>query len=208
LVLILFLAGGAFVRCYRLGKQGLWLDEYWSVYAATGLGQPETSVFHKPTGVVLDPPPAVGFGQAAPVWKIWGSLDNNVHPPLYFILLRLWVDCFGSSDVAVRFPSILFDLGTALLLFRIIQRRHGPWPGLIATALVMFSLAQIDLSREARSYTLELLFAVLGLGILDRIDRDGVTTWRVIALAATAAAMELTHYFAAGYIAGLGRLFL
>jgi 4-amino-4-deoxy-L-arabinose transferase-like glycosyltransferase len=204
LLLILFLGGGAFVRCYRLGEQGLWLDEYWAVYEATGLGQPGTSVFHKPTGVVLDPPPAVGFGEAAPVWKIWGGLDNNVHPPLHFILLRLWVDCFGSSDVALRFPSILFDLGTALLLFRIIRRRHGPWPGLIATGLVMFSLAQIDLSREVRSYTLELFLAVLGLGILDRIDRDGATTWRVIALAATAAAMELTHYFAAGYIAGLG----
>ena len=73
LLLILFLGGGAFVRCYRLGEQGLWLDEYWAVYEATGLGQPGTSVFHKPTGVVLDPPPAVGFVWVGGFWDYGGG---------------------------------------------------------------------------------------------------------------------------------------
>src|SRR4030065_1581620 len=46
--------------------------------------------------------------------------DN--HPPLYYLILKVWTSIFGYSEISIRFPSILFGLGTIYLTYRIAKK--------------------------------------------------------------------------------------
>lgn len=204
IALILLFSAGAVFRFHQLRKQSLWLDEYWCVYNATRFGQPSTSVFHAPVGAVLDPPPPTGFAGAPPWWHIWNGLDNTFHPPLFYILLRFWIKLCGDSDIAVRSLSAIFGLGAALLLLKLIHRNYGPWRGLAAAGLMLFSWEQIDQSRQVRPYTLVIFIGLICIDLVMWINRRGASPLKIFLLFLFAAAMELTHYFSAGFLAGLG----
>jgi hypothetical protein len=49
---VILCAGAAF-RFRNIGRESLWIDEYWTLYQATGRGD---ALFQMPTGVVLDSP--------------------------------------------------------------------------------------------------------------------------------------------------------
>ncbi|MEM4723700.1 MAG: glycosyltransferase family 39 protein [Candidatus Hadarchaeum sp.] len=73
------------LRLFRIEAQSLWNDEGTSVaLAARDLG-------------------AITRGAA-----------NDIHPPLYYYVLHLWIKLFGNSELSVRSLSAL--LGTALVL--------------------------------------------------------------------------------------------
>ena len=69
---------GAGWRLYGLNLQSAWADEITTL-------------------VITDP--ALTFGQ------FWQLVIADVHPPLYYLLLRFWSAAFGQSDVAARIPS-------------------------------------------------------------------------------------------------------
>ena len=114
------------------------------------------------------------------------------------------MDFFGDGDVALRTISALFGLGSAVVLFDIIRRTHTPALGLLAAALLLFPLSQIDLSREVRSYTMLVFLGLFACRAMLVIHRRGPTKARLFCLALSVAAMQMTHYFAAGCLAGLG----
>src|SRR3989339_530665 len=44
---------------------------------------------------------------------------TDFHPPLYYLMMKLWTNLFGYSEVALRFPSIIFSLLTGLFTYKI-----------------------------------------------------------------------------------------
>src|SRR5688500_1682680 len=81
LLLIVVLAG-AFIRFYGLGYASLWLDEIYSMIGS-------------------DPQ------------KSWGEIyeySKRDQPPLFFILLNLWLKVFGYSDVAGRAITCVYGV--------------------------------------------------------------------------------------------------
>src|SRR5208282_990181 len=153
---LLVLAAG--LRFYEITKVGLWPDEFWSsVHLATGRG---TAIFELPVGVLIDPPPATLLEGAPVWWHAWTGLRGIVHPPLYLILLRWWMDLFGTGDFATRAFSVAASLGGIVVLFDIVRRTISNRAGLIAAALMAVSPLQIDLSQETRPYS---LLALMGL---------------------------------------------
>jgi hypothetical protein len=198
-LLALILAASAGIRWDRIDKQSLWIDEYWALYLATGRGN---HVFEIPHGVILDPPPNVGFA-GAPAWPhIWTGLSSATHPPLYFLVLRAWIDFFGDSDRAIRSMSAVFSLAGIVVLFSLVRRIRGPGAGLIAAGIMAFAPMQIDYSQTTRPYTLLVFFALLFCHALLSIQLRGPTRRRAILLGGSAMAMALTHYFSAGAILG------
>ena len=187
---------GAGLRFHQITKVGLWPDEFWSsVHMATGRG---TTLFDLPMGVLFNPPPPTLFENAPSWWHIWTGLRGIIHPPVYLILLRWWIDAFGSSDFSTRAFSAAASLAGVVVLFDIMRRTVGPASGLIAAALMAVSPLQINLSQESRPYPLLALLALLACHAIFRIERQGASPARLFQLGLFAAATALTHYFSLG----------
>ncbi|MFV1917125.1 MAG: glycosyltransferase family 39 protein [Patescibacteria group bacterium] len=92
-------------------------------------------------------------------------LSDN-HPPLYYLTLKAWADIFGYSELSLRFPSIIFGLGTVLLVYligkKIMPGKKGRFPE-IAALLLATSQFHIYYSQEARMYVMAGFFASLAV---------------------------------------------
>ena len=198
IILAGLIAIGAGLRFHQITKVGLWPDEFWSsVHLATGRG---TAIFDLPAGVLMQPPPQTLLEGAPPWWHIWTGLRGIVHPPLYLILLRWWMDLFGSSDLSTRTFSAMASLAATVVL-----SRHSPanrfrqQAGLIAAVpLMVVSPLQINLSQESRPYPLLMLSALIAAHALLRIERQGASTGRLVQFGMAMAATALIHYFSLG----------
>jgi uncharacterized membrane protein len=104
--LLAVLALGAALRVHDIRADSLWLDEFFALENSTGRGFEH---WRLPLGQVLEAPPTLtSLEGARPVWAIWSSLRGDTHPPLHFVLLRLWRDVLGEGDLAARSLSLLF----------------------------------------------------------------------------------------------------
>jgi hypothetical protein len=196
IILAALVAIGAGLRFHQITKTSLWPDEFWSsVHLATGRG---TALFDLPAGVLFNPPPPTLFQNAPPWWHVWTGLRGIIHPPVYLVLLRWWIDAFGSADFSTRAFSALASLAGMVVLFDILRRTVSPLSGLIAAALMAISPLQINLSQETRPYPLLALVGLLACHALFRIERQGASPARLFQLGLFASAMALTHYFSLG----------
>jgi len=199
MLLALLLAAGAAIRWDHIDQQSLWIDEYSTLYLATGRG---IQLFEIPRGVILDHPPNVGFAGAPAWWHIWTGILYTTHPPLYYLALRTCVDLFGDSDRAIRAMSAVFSLAGIAVLFSLVRRLRGPGAGLIAAGIMAFAPLQIDYSQTVRPYTMLVFFSLLFCHALISIQFQGLTRKRTVLLGGSVMVMALTHYFSAGAILG------
>jgi mannosyltransferase len=119
--LLAVVALGAWLRCGELGREGLWLDELYTVRLAG----------------------REGFAQ------VIEELKHDLHPPLYFLVMQLWSHV-AVSDALWRVPSVLAGLGGLVAAATLGHRLHGPLAGLIGAALVATAPVAVDLDREVR----------------------------------------------------------
>lgn len=192
----------AVVRFDQIARQNLWLDEFWALYFATGRGD---SAFQLPRNVIIPHSPAVGFAGAPPLWHIWSGIASIAHPPLYLMVLRLWVDLLGPGDRSIRAMSALFSLGCVVLLYIAVLKSSGDkWQALVAAGFMAFSPIQIYYSQEVRPYTMLQFVALLGGIALISIEKKGPSALKLLGLALAVVALALTHYVSAGLIAAWG----
>ena len=220
-VLVLVLTATA-LRTRAAARPGLWVDEIFSLAMATGhsLEHPAADAdstlgdFVQPAGAE---PPGVfrrytelGETAAGPARVVRAVLLSDTNPPLYYLLLNLWMRAAGTSDASLRLFSVLCSL-LALPFLWLIGRALGgercAW-----AASVLFSLSPVAsyYSVEGRMYSL-LWVLVLALTWLTlRLAEDGKgrrlhsVLWGV-----TGAAGLLTHYFFAFvWVASLAWLWL
>ncbi|MGD0767789.1 MAG: glycosyltransferase family 39 protein [Tepidisphaeraceae bacterium] len=190
------IALGAGLRFHQITKVGLWPDEFWSsVHLATGRG---AAVLDLPAGVLFDPPPPTLLQGAPPWWHVWTGLAGIVHPPVYLILLRWWMDAFGSGDFSTRAFSAVASLAGIVVLFDVLRRTVSLHAALLGAAFMAISPMQINLSQQTRPYPLLALFGLLACQVILRIERQGACRGRLIQLGLAMAAMALTHYFSLG----------
>jgi hypothetical protein len=192
---------GGFFRFDHLGRQSLWVDEYWALYLATGRGD---FIFDLPRGRVIESPPAVGFVGAPHWWHIWMGLASTPHPPLYHLALRFWVDLFGDGDFVTRALSACAGIGCIVLMFEVVRRIHGDYAGLIAAGIMAFSAVQIDFSQQDRPYTLLVFVGLIVCESVVLIDQRGLSWPRILLLGCGSLCLMLTHYFAIGAIIAVG----
>ena len=137
----------------------------------------------------------------------------DVHPPLYYIILKPWTDLFGDSVFAMRLLSVAW-FGVVLLGAYLLCRESvatvavskpseaGPAlarardAGLIAMLLLATSPFLFHYSQEARMYTQLIGLCVLSNWLLLRALRARARAaqwWGAYALAS--AGVAYTHYF-------------
>ncbi|HEV2808893.1 MAG TPA: glycosyltransferase family 39 protein, partial [Acidimicrobiales bacterium] len=89
--------------------------------------------------------------------EIPGVLINDGSPPLYYLLLHVWMELFGSSEGAVRALSLVFAVAAIPVGGWAGRSRFGRRAGWVAALLVAFSSYLTVHSREARMYSLVVL---------------------------------------------------
>jgi uncharacterized membrane protein len=120
------------LRLYHLSFQPLWGDEGWSFYFA---------------------------GQSLPALLALTALD--IHPPLYYVLLKGWLSIAGFDPETARFFSVV--AGTALIpLVAVLgQRLLGRRVGGVSAGIVAVMPIAIYYSQEVRMYGLVTLLGAL-----------------------------------------------
>lgn len=83
---------------------------------------------------------------------------QDFHPPFYYLLMKSWTDIFGYSEVALRFPSIIFSLSTGYFVYKIAKLLNGYIAGVFAAVFFLFNPLIVYYSQEARMYLLATFF--------------------------------------------------
>ncbi|MCY4073339.1 MAG: glycosyltransferase family 39 protein [Chloroflexi bacterium] len=138
---------------------------------------------------------SVRFDEALSVWEAqMGFLEmteftaRDVHPPLYFWILHIWLRLVGSSEFAVRSLSIFCGTLSTLTIYSLTwQLSKSKIAAILAMLLVTLSPFHIHWSQDARMYALTMFCA----GIAVYAHWRG---WnRMLALGGIG--MVLSHYF-------------
>lgn len=166
ILLLIFTGAGTIVRLLFLDAQPLWWDEGYSVYFAT-----------------------------EPLPRLLALTSFDIHPPLYYVLLKGWFLLAGITPVRARLLSVALGLTAIPLLWLVAlelwERRRV---ALLVTALLVVSPFHVYYSQEVRMYALLVVFTLLSmLGFL-RGSRSGDRRWWTVTIVGLVGAM-LTQYY-------------
>jgi mannosyltransferase len=148
-----------------------------------------------------------------PLRQLPAALRRDGAPPLYYVLLHLWMRVFGTSAEAARALGGLFAVATIPVMW-VAGRRLGTdedrqTPGLVAVLLLVSSPFAVHFATEARMYSLVIFLTVLGFLSLSRIlERARPARSDLVAFGLIAGLLALTHYWSLYLLAVLGALLL
>ncbi|MFN2233096.1 MAG: glycosyltransferase family 39 protein [Anaerolineales bacterium] len=143
IVIAITLLGGV-LRILLINKNGMWLDETFSVWLANHSLEEMLSWIAK--------------------------IDQ--HPPLYYLLLHPWIGKFGDTPYYVRLLSVLFGTITIPVIYQIGKRMSGAMMGLVAALFLALSPFNIRFAQEARMYTLLTFNAAMAIYALVSLLTD------------------------------------
>ena len=120
--------------------------------------------------------------------------DN--HPPLYYMLLEIWSNIFGYSEIALRSLSVLFGVGSVFVTYKIAQlitshKSQITHSFSAATALLLATSGfHIYYSQEARMYMMAAFFASLSIYSYMMVLRkmQNIKYWAIFSLSIVALA--------------------
>lgn len=84
---------------------------------------------------------------------------GDTHPPLYYLILKLWTVVFGYSEISLRLPSVILGAATIYVVYLIGKKIVGNNIGILSSLLLATSGLHLYYSQEARMYALS-TFAV------------------------------------------------
>jgi len=125
-----------------------------------------------------------------------GASSTDLHPPLYFMLLRCWILLGGESDLVLRFPSALFATLLVPLLYALGARLRNRRTGYLAAVIGSMSPFLLWYAQEARMYTMVTFLATASLYSLLRAFQDRRWQWG-LAFGLTATLALATQYLIA-----------
>jgi mannosyltransferase len=167
-VIAIVIGVGLLLRLRDLGTRSLWVDELFGV------------------GLAVQSPATI-------LTVLYGEEANMT---LYYAFMYLWVRLVGvaADETWMRLPSVLFGVAGLWALYRLGTRLDRPLTGLIAASLAAVNAFHIEMSQEARAYTMWALAATLSWdALVDALDTHRRTAWlRYVAWTSIA---FYTHFF-------------
>lgn len=155
---------GALLRFFRLGHPSLWIDEVFTWYAAD-------------------------IGSRMP----WSHVIENVHGPLYTLLLHAWGGLAGDGEWALRFPSAVFGTVTIPAIAWLSGRWLGRSAAVPAAWLAAGSPFLVWYSQEARNYSM--LLPCVALGAVAMLElRERLSARALVGFLAVSSAGLLTNF--------------
>jgi uncharacterized membrane protein len=118
---------------------------------------------------------------------------TDLHPPLHHAFLWLTERAIGTSEFAVRLPSLVAGVLLVLVLYATGKELYDRRTGLIAAAITSVAPFAVWYSQEARMYGLLMLWSALAVWIGFRaLRRNQTIDWVLLAL--VSAAIVWTQY--------------
>lgn len=147
IILSLIVILGFGLRIYRLERPSLWFDELCTAARVT-----------------------CSFPQVV------RNLSNApFSPPLYYMMMNLWVKGFGDTEFSLRFPSLIFSVLTIIFIFKLSCELFNEKVGLFAALFVSISPYSIYYAQEAKMYSMLWMFSVLSFLFFNRFRKDNST---------------------------------
>ncbi|MDJ0728797.1 MAG: glycosyltransferase family 39 protein [Crocosphaera sp.] len=159
---------GGILRFTNLAAKPPWTDEFATMVFSLGndfRSVPLNQVISLDT--LLQPLRVNGDAGISDVVSLLLQEDN--HPPLYFVLVHLWVKLFQTAgeyvnvEVMRSLPALLGILSIAGVYFLGKIAFRSRLVGQISASLMAVSPFGIFLAQEARHYTLSILFVIASL---------------------------------------------
>ncbi|MFP4007512.1 MAG: glycosyltransferase family 39 protein [Spirulinaceae cyanobacterium] len=157
ILLLTFILLGIFFRFYDLDRMVYWYDEAFTSLRVSGHTRAEyiDEMFQ---GNAIATSDLQQYQQIVPE-KTWqdtvNSLTEDVHPPLYFLLTRIWLQIFGDSITTTRSLTALLGVlafpGLYWLCRELFRESSVAW---VAVAVFAVSPFHILYAQEARMYSL------------------------------------------------------
>lgn len=147
----------------------------------------------------------------------WGDCIRltalDVHPPLYYLAVKLAVTIFGENFFAWHLVSFLCFLGMLFITERFLSRCYGEREALISVLALCSVPNMLRYAIQVRMYSMAMLFVTSAFYLVrilaehyeSRLSRNNLKYWVLLACVNVAAAY--THYFAGVAAVGLS-LFL
>lgn len=139
---ILFL--GLFLRIYHLSNESIWYDEAYSIKMAT-------SSLHQ---------------------SLEHIAQYDKHPPLYYLLLRYWINLFGDTEFSTRFLSVIFGFFSIFMIYKVGSLIFDEEVGILSSLILGLSTFHIYYSQEARMYSLMTLLTLLSIYFFVKLIRE------------------------------------
>lgn len=195
---------GIFFRCTDIHRKIYWHDEAFTSLRVSGYTMAE---------VVQEVKEAEEVGikylqkyqQLKPASNITDTinslaLEDPQHPPLYYVILRFWVEWFGDSIVVVRSLTVLISLLVFPCVYWLCQELfQSPLVGSIAIALLAVSPIHVLFAQEAREYCLWTVTILLSsASLLQAMRLNTKLSWGVYAITL---ALSLYTFLLSGLVA-------
>lgn len=207
-MLAMALCLGVYFRCINLDLKPYWHDEIFTSLRVAGYTTEsvQQDLFQ---GQVISLEDLFRYQRLSPHQSAIATIQSLAkeepqHPPLYFLLMRVWAQWFGSSITAMRSLSVVIALLSIPLVYWLgLELFTVPLVGWMASALFAISPISIRFAQEARPYSLWVAIVLLScIAILRAIRHGTKLNWGFYAL--TVAAGLYSHLFSTLIFLGHG----
>lgn len=207
-LIIVLLLLGVFFRFVNLDRKVYWGDETYTSLRLSGYTQTEMlqQVFN---GKVISIEDLQKYQRPQSETGLSGTLrslaiEDTMHPPLYFMLLRFWVQWWGEEVAVTRSLSVIISLLVFPAVYWLSSELFGSsLVGWVAIALLAVSPFHLLYAQEAREYSLWTLTILLSSAALLRaIKRPSRFSWFIYA--ATVALALYSYLFSVLVFIGHG----
>jgi uncharacterized membrane protein len=174
-VLAAIAAAAALLRYWRIGYRPLSTDETLTTLISTGHSFQDVPIGHAWPLAHLPAlfSPVYGQGAGDIARTLADPRMHHAHPPLFYVLEYAWIsvsrpDAAGLA-VAMRILPALFGVIVVALTFGLAREVAGRRAAFAAALIMAVSPLGVQLSQDARNYTLPLMFVVASLWALAAI---------------------------------------
>lgn len=106
-------------------------------------------------------------------WEIFNKFSlYDFHPPLYYLLMKVWTTIVGYSEVALRLPSVIFCVFTGYVIYLIGKEIKDKKTGLWSAVFFLCNPLIMYYSQEARMYMMTTFLLTSALFFLLKILHD------------------------------------
>lgn len=190
LLLVLMLTLGIVFRFTNLDSKVYWSDEVFTALRSSGYSEVE-AIRGMRSKASLNSKDIQRYQyegeQSSSIESVINSLatEDPQHPPLYFLMSKVWTQWFGNTVTARRSLSAVISLlAFPLVYWLCVELFNSSLVGLVAIALIAISPFHVLYAQEARQYSMWVVTTLLSsASLLWAIRKDSKYIWFVYSMA-------------------------